>query len=87
MKSASTPIETGKKPLTTVAKYINRFIRVTLKNELVYEGMMIDCDSYMNLVIEKAVEYKGDSRKAQYPRILIRGNNILYIQLLSMSKE
>jgi len=80
-------METGKKPLATVAKYVNRFIRVTLKNELIYEGTMVDCDNYMNLVIEKAVEYRGQDKKAQYPRILIRGNNIMYIQLLPMPAE
>ena len=71
----------GKKPLVMVIKHLNKLVRVKLKNELVYEGKMIECDSYMNIVIEKAVEYEGDGKKAQYPRILIRGNNIMYIQL------
>ncbi len=71
----------GKKPLVMVIKHLNKLVRVKLKNELVYEGKMVECDSYMNIVIEKAVEYEGDGKKAQYPRILIRGNNIMYIQL------
>ena len=87
MRSTTTSMETGKKPLYMVSKYINRSIRVTLKNDLIYEGTMIDCDNYMNLVIEKAVEYQGEDKKAQYPRILIRGNNIVYIQLLPAQKE
>ena len=71
----------GKKPLVMVIKHLNKLVRVKLKNELVYEGKMVECDSYMNIVIEKADEYEGDGKKAQYPRILIRGNNIMYIQL------
>lgn len=71
----------GRKPLATVMRHVDKFVRIKLKNELVYEGRMIECDSYMNIVIEKAVEYEGDGRKAQYPKILIRGNNIMYIQL------
>jgi len=71
----------GKKPLVMVIRHLNKLVRVKLKNELVYEGKMVECDSYMNIVIEKAVEYEGDGKKAQYPRILIRGNNIMYIQL------
>lgn len=71
----------GKRPLIMVMKHVDKLVRVKLKNELVYEGKMIECDSYMNIVIEKAVEYEGDGRRAQYPRILIRGNNIMYIQL------
>jgi len=71
----------GKKPLVMVMKHVEKLVRVKLKNELVYEGKMIECDGYMNVVIEKAVEYEGDGKRAQYPRILIRGNNIMYIQL------
>lgn len=74
-------INMGKKPLAMVMKHVDKFVRIKLKNELVYEGKMIECDSYMNIVIEKAVEYEGNGRKAQYPKVLIRGNNIMYIQL------
>jgi small nuclear ribonucleoprotein len=71
----------GKKPLATVMKHVDKFVRIKLKNELIYEGRMVECDSYMNVVIEKAIEYEGNGRKAQYPKVLIRGNNIMYIQL------
>jgi small nuclear ribonucleoprotein len=71
----------GKRPLGMVMKHVDKFVRIKLKNELVYEGRMVECDSYMNIVIEKAVEYEGNGRKAQYPKVLIRGNNIMYIQL------
>jgi small nuclear ribonucleoprotein (snRNP)-like protein len=77
----------GKKPLATVMKHVDKFVRIRLKNELVYEGKMIECDSYMNIVIEKAVEYEGNGRRAQYPKVLIRGNNIMYIQLSPQLSE
>jgi small nuclear ribonucleoprotein (snRNP)-like protein len=77
----------GKKPLATVMKHMDKFVRIRLKNELVYEGKMIECDSYMNIVIEKAVEYEGNGRRAQYPKVLIRGNNIMYIQLSPQLSE
>jgi small nuclear ribonucleoprotein (snRNP)-like protein len=77
----------GKKPLATVMKHVDKFVRIRLKNELVYEGKMVECDSYMNIVIEKAVEYEGNGRRAQYPKVLIRGNNIMYIQLSPQLSE
>ncbi len=77
----------GKKPLVTVMKYLDKVVRVKLKNEIVYEGKMVECDNYMNIVIEKAVEYEGNGRKATYPKILIRGNNIMYIQLQPILSE
>jgi len=80
-------MEAGKRPLALITKYLNRNIRVTLKNDLMYEGTVVECDSFMNLVIEKAVEYQDNNKKAIYPRILIRGNNIMYIQLIPESIE
>ena len=71
----------GVKPLVTIAKSLNKPVKVLLKNDVAYEGTMVECDNYMNLVIEKAVEYQGENKKAGYPRVLIRGNNILYIIL------
>ncbi len=80
-QAQSTGLNMGKKPLVTVMKYLDKVVRVKLKNEIIYEGKMTECDNYMNIVIEKAVEYEGNGRKATYPKILIRGNNIMYIQL------
>lgn len=80
-------METGKRPLTLLSKYLNRNIKVTLKNDLIYEGTVVECDSYMNLVIEKAIEYQDNNKRAIYPRILIRGNNIMYIQLSPEESE
>lgn len=60
---------------------INKPVRVFLKNDLRYEGMMVECDGYMNLLLEHAVEYQGESKTAGYPKVLIRGNNIMYLVL------
>lgn len=74
-------MDSGRKPLSAMMKHVNREVRVTLKNNSVYEGTMVDCDSYMNMVMEKAVEFGKDNKKVQYSNVLIRGNNIVYIQL------
>lgn len=88
MKSEQfTGLNMGKRPLMTIMKHMDKVVRVKLKNDLVYEGKMKECDGYMNIVIEKAVEYEGNGRRATYPRILIRGNNIMYIQLQPILSE
>jgi len=74
-------LDTGKKPLSAMMKHVNREVRVTLKNDSVYQGTMVDCDSYMNIVMEKAVEFGRDDKKVQYSSVLIRGNNIVYVQM------
>ncbi len=73
--------EFGIKPLSLIKKYIDKPIKVTLKNEVAYSGIVIETDNYMNLVLEKATEFYNNDRRANYPYILIRGNNIMYIQL------
>ncbi|MCS7142500.1 MAG: hypothetical protein NZ920_01710 [Aigarchaeota archaeon] len=74
-------MEYGTKPLTILTRYKNKPVMVTLKNDLTYGGVMIELDGYMNVVLEKASEYYNSERRATYPYILIRGNNIMYIKL------
>ncbi|MCS6783656.1 MAG: LSM domain-containing protein [Candidatus Caldarchaeum sp.] len=67
------------KPLTTIMRNLNKSVKVILKNDARYEGTMVECDGYMNMLLEHVVEYLGDSRTAGYPKVLIRGNNIMYV--------
>ncbi|GBC69499.1 hypothetical protein HRbin01_01198 [archaeon HR01] len=73
----------GAKPIPTIMKNLSKHVKVILKNDLCYEGMMVECDNYMNLVIDHVVEYHGENKLAGYPRVLIRGNNVLYLILSS----
>jgi small nuclear ribonucleoprotein (snRNP)-like protein len=75
--SAQQPV----RPLTVIKNNFSKQVKVRLKNDIVYVGMLLEADNYMNLVINKGVEYMNDVKKASYPYILVRGNNILYIQL------
>ncbi|MEE8182325.1 MAG: LSM domain-containing protein [Candidatus Thorarchaeota archaeon] len=46
-----------------------------------FRGRLTRCDQYMNLTLGDAVELENDETKAKYGSILIRGNNILWIQI------
>jgi len=74
-------IEPGRKPLNVLARNIGSTVWITLKNRVEYWGKMIQCDGYMNLLLENAREFKNGMPVANYGTIFIRGNNILYIQL------
>jgi len=54
-----------------------------LKNGGEYKGKMIKCDGHMNILLEGATESKDDQLVANYGNVLLRGNNILYIELAS----
>ena len=76
-------MEPSKKPLNVLVKQLNAGIAVMLKNGCEYKGKMIKCDGHMNILLEGATESKDDQLVANYGNVLLRGNNILYIELAS----
>ena len=52
-----------------------------LKNEVEYRGRMNNVDTYMNLILVDAEEFNGTDVIANYGKVVIRGNNVLFIRL------
>ena len=72
-------MEPSKKPLNLLIKKINQDVTVKLKNKAAYKGKMIECDAYMNIILEGAEEFINDEATTNYGRVIVRGNNVLYI--------
>ena len=72
---------TAKRPLTTLQKNTKKKVTVRLKNEVEYKGKMDNVDSYMNLIMTDAEELKEQKVVANYGRVIVRGNNVLFIKL------
>lgn len=60
-------------------KNLKNNVRVRLKNDLEYRGRLLQCDGYMNLIMNNATEYNGNEPVAEYGNVFIRGNNIIFI--------
>ena len=74
-------IDTGKKPMDELLKLIEQQVIVKLKNGMSYKGILVKVDNYMNIYLQSADEYDENGRLiASYGDIIIRGNNILYIE-------
>jgi small nuclear ribonucleoprotein len=71
----------AKRPLTTLQKSTKKKVTVRLKNEVEYKGKMDNVDSYMNLIMTDAEEINEDKVIANYGRVIVRGNNVLFIKL------
>jgi small nuclear ribonucleoprotein len=71
----------GKRPLTTLQKAINKEVSVRLKIDLEYRGRMTSVDPYMNVILLDATEYSGGNPSANYGKVVIRGNNVLFIRI------
>ena len=71
----------NKRPLNTLLRNLQKHVAVKLKNNLEYRGRMIRCDNYMNITLEGASEFQDLTLNADYGKVFIRGNNILYIRI------
>jgi len=72
---------TSKRPLTTLQKYTKKSVIVRLKNDVEYKGKIVNVDSYMNLIMSDAEELKDEKAVEKYGRVILRGNNVLFIKL------
>ena len=73
-------LEPSMKPLNVLAKLPNSFVAIVLKSGIEYRGTVVRCDGYMNVLLDGAVERSRDELVANYGRVLVRGNNVLYIR-------
>ncbi len=71
----------AKRPLIILQKSTKKNVTVRLKNEVEYKGKMDNVDSYMNLIMTDAEEFKENKVIANYGRVIVRGNNVLFIKL------
>ncbi|MCH8833872.1 MAG: ribonucleoprotein [Thaumarchaeota archaeon] len=71
----------AKRPLTILQKSTKKYVTVRLKSEVEYKGKMENVDSYMNLIMTDAEEIHDNKVIANYGRVIVRGNNVLFIKL------
>ena len=71
----------AKRPLTTLQKNTKKNVIVRLKNDIEYKGKMVNVDSYMNLIMTDAEELKNGKTTEKFGRVILRGNNVLFIKL------
>ena len=71
----------AKRTLTILQKSTKKKVTVRLKNEVEYKGKMDNVDSYMNLIMTDAEEIHDSKTIANYGRVIVRGNNVLFIKL------
>ncbi|RPA90767.1 like-Sm ribonucleo protein [Choiromyces venosus 120613-1] len=66
-------------PSTFLSEIIGAPITVKLNSGVEYKGELSSVDGYMNIALEKTIEYVGGQVRNRYGDVFIRGNNVLYI--------
>lgn len=77
----TTPQQSQKRPLSVLQKAIMKKAWVRLKNDIEYRGKISNVDPYMNLILMDAEEYENGKLSANYGKVVIRGNNVLYVKI------
>jgi small nuclear ribonucleoprotein len=75
------PPPQSRRPLNALQKATSKQVSVRLKNEIEYKGKMSNVDPYMNVILLDAEESENGQKKANYGKVVIRGNNVLYIRI------
>ena len=69
------------KPLNKLQRSINKNVMVRIKNDIEYRGKMTNVDAYMNVILNDAEEFADGSLSANFGKVVIRGNNVLFINI------
>ena len=75
------PPTQAKRPINVLQKATNKQVSVKLKNEIEYRGKMSNVDPYMNVILVDAEESENGAKVANYGKVVIRGNNVLYVKI------
>jgi small nuclear ribonucleoprotein (snRNP)-like protein len=70
-----------KLPIKALEQQLNDIVSIKLKDQRIFRGRLTRCDMYMNLTLADAEEIEKEETRAKYGQVLIRGNNILWIQI------
>jgi len=68
-----------KDPASFLSSIIGVPVTVKLNSGVVYKGELQSVDGYMNIALEKCIEYVNGQQRRNYGDAFVRGNNVLYI--------
>ena len=71
----------AEKPFDLLNNSLEKEVLVVIKGEIKYRGVLKGYDIHMNIVLDNAIEIK-ENTETKIGKILIRGDNILYLSLI-----
>ena len=54
-----------------------------MKTDVEYRGRVSNVDAFMNVILVDAEEFEGGAKSANYGKVIVRGDNVLYVKLES----
>ncbi len=70
---------TNVKPMDILKSSITKNVLIDVKGNREYSGILEGYDVYMNIVLQNASEIINKENKGVYDRILVRGDNVIFV--------
>ena len=67
------------RPFDLLNDAIGREVLVMLKDDVQFRGTLKAFDVHMNIVLENAQELQDGEMKTKFGKLILRGDNVLYI--------
>jgi len=69
------------RPFDELTRAVGKKVLITLKGDKSINGTLQAFDVHLNVILEDAEELTGSQSKAKHSKIMIRGDNILWVSL------
>ncbi|CAC12364.1 small nuclear ribonucleoprotein related protein [Thermoplasma acidophilum] len=67
------------KPMDVLKSALSRNVLIDVKGNREYSGILEGYDVYMNIVLQNASEIINGENKGVYDRVLVRGDNVIFV--------
>lgn len=69
------------RPFDELSNAIGSTVLVKLKGGKFIRGKLLAFDVHLNVILSEAEELDGEEVQAKHPKIIVRGDNIIFITL------
>ncbi|MEM4663098.1 MAG: LSm family protein [Candidatus Diapherotrites archaeon] len=72
------------RPFDDLTKSLGKPVLVRLKGDKTIRGVLSSFDVHLNIILENAEEFgegQEQTPKEKYPRVMVRGDNIIFVVL------
>ncbi|RVD92884.1 hypothetical protein TUBRATIS_005920 [Tubulinosema ratisbonensis] len=71
-------------PKQFLLRILNKKVKITLRSNLEYIGILESVDEYFNVLLSQSIEYVKNEEQGYIGELLIRCNNVIFIKEINI---